>query len=406
MNNNYVEDSFISSVMTEWDHFTSHDYTDTIDLRSWEYTFDRYNDKIEKLSKVYRVPSKLTAVYLKNLFNWYIKKATTTLSDVLNQQINMTHISKLFELFNSESAINLENSFYDALSAISARIITEKRIGKEELSAAVENGLDIIFDELLKCRVDVYCRGATMENVNVIDPHVYIFNTIAECVPTLQKQPDAIYICYISNHGTSDGYFGFFIKNNGNLISVNERIPEAFIGQHQHGRNHRFVEDKASAIFPYELLETSNYDYKGYARTYTLKQLGEKSISIATLGQSAYVTLLLVILLLKCRFEGHTLHDPVVYSTFYLPRNQEMLFAHEENALSVVSEDSITTFGSTQLISMLSQFTSENVLSGKFNSLFDKQIHPEKPHNACGHFGNSVFVNLYGDGFVLDTDRL
>ncbi len=407
MDKKRIDGDFILDVLKCWTEFTKPENEDetVINLNSWDYTFRRYNEKISKLAETYSVPSEITIVYLKNLFGWYLEKASITLADLFNNNIDLSCIKKLFELFGSERVSEFENSFYDTLNYISAKMIKNNLIGKIDFSKIVENSLDIIFDELMKCRVDIYQRGGTVQKIGTVSQEIYVFNTLVECLSVLQNQQDAIYICYISNHNTSDGYFGFFIKNNGNIFSVNERVPEAFIGQHQNGRNHRFVEQKPDGIFPYELFDCSNYDYKGYAKTYTLKNKEDKKVLLADLNQNSYITLLMVILMMKFRFEDKTLDGDIVYSNFCLSSNVLSLQGSGKNELMLVSNNQLVKSGENKLNNLISKLTTENILSGELNEVFSHKVHPELRHSEYGYFGDSMFIDMYSDGFVFNPDR-
>ena len=408
MNRERIDGDFILEVLNNWTEFTKPENSEdkVIKLNSWDYTFQRYNEKITTLAETYNVPSEITIVYLKNLFGWYLEKASITLSDLFNNNIDLSCIKNLFELFSSEKVSGFENSFYDTLNYISAKMIKNNLIGKIDFSKIVENSLDIIFDELMKCRLEIYQKGNTVQSIREVCQDIYVFNTLVECLSVLQNQQDALYVCYISNHNTSDGYFGFFIKNNGNIFSINERVPEAFIGQHQNGRNHRFTERKPDGIFPYELFDFSNYDYKGYAKTYTLKNKEDKKVSLADLNQASYITLLMVILMMKCRFENKNLDGEVVYSNFCLSDNVLSLQGTNKNELMVVSNNQLVKAGENKLSNLISNLTTENILSGELNETFSHNAHPELRHGEYRYFGNNMFVDMYANGFVFNPSRV
>ena len=402
------DESLIIEILENWTQFTKpeDEKENVIKLNSWDYTFNRYNEKITELADAYNIPGEITIVYLKNLFRWYLEKASITLNDLFNDNVDLSCIKNLFELFDSQKVQELESSFYDTLNYISAKMIKNNLIGKIDFSKIVENSLDIIFDELMKCQLEIYQKGDVVQSIGTVSQDIYIFNTLVECLSVLQNQQDALYVCYISNHNTSDGYFGFFVKNNGNIFSINERVPEAFIGQHQNGRNHRFTEKKPDGIFPYELFDFSNYDYKGYAKTYTLKNKEDKKISLVDLKHTSYITLLMVILMMKCRFEGKNLDGDVVYSNFCLPDNVLSLQGSNKNELMVISNNQLVKAGENKLNNLISKLTTEKILSGELNDVFDHKAHPELKYSEYGYFGNSMFIDMYADGFVFNPNRV
>lgn len=401
-----MTENLISDILKDWTEFTKPEDESCIKLNSWDYTFRRYNEKIAKLVEQYNVPSEITVIYLKNLFKWYLEKAYVSLSDLLNKSLDISCIRSLYGHFNGEQIKEFENAFYDALSYISVKLSGDRLIGEIDFSKLVENSLDAIFDGLCKCHLEIYQKGGTVGKIENVSGDIYVFNTLVECLSVLQSYPDALYVCYISNHGTSDGYYGFFVKNNGNVFSVNERVREAFIGQHQHGRNHRFVNEKPEGIFPYELMEFSNYDYKGYARTYTLKNKDDRKVSLADLSQQSYITLLISILMIRCKVEGVILEEDVVYSNFYLSKNIQTLQNSGENELMVISDNQLIKAGENVLSCMVSKLTTESVLSGEMNDAFDRKVHPELKYYECGEFGNNLFVELYGQDFVFRPENV
>lgn len=400
-------ENLLNNIIEAWSELTKDAENQTVIVGSWQDTLQRYNKKIEQLSSEYHLPIEITCIYIKNLFNWYAQKSSVSLYSLLRNEATLSTERQLFELFNDARFEEVEFRFYDQLSYVAAELIPAELIGNLDYSNIVENSLDIIYDELLKCRVDVYRKSGKVGQISHIYNSVCVFNTLVECTCILEHQPDGLYICYISNHGTSDGYFGFFVKSNGNLFSINERIPEAFVGQHQNGRNHRFIEDKPSGIFPYELLEFSNYDYKGYAKSFIIKHKDDGSdITFADLKTESILVLILCILMIKCRFEDKSIEEGVVYSNFAMSNNLRLLSDHNHEALMVIQPNSIVTSTQDALSKLIASITTASVLNGTFNDCFDGQKHPELTYSERGNFGNNLFVDLYGEGFRLDANRL
>ena len=136
---------------------------------------------------------------------------------------------------------------------------------------------------LHKCKVDLYMRGGHMQPISRFSPKIHVFSSLGECLLAFEAAPDGMYICYIRSNDSADGYFGFYIKSNGNLLSVHERIDESYPGEHSHHRNHRWVEGKEFALFPYSEVishsttdkdgkENVKRDYKGYATQYFISE--------------------------------------------------------------------------------------------------------------------------------------
>lgn len=400
--------SITSEIIHTWAEFTKlHEERDSWNLGSWDYTFHRYNEKILELTETYDIPENVLIIYLKNLFFWHLKEFKISLFDMFENNIDLSLIKKLYTFFNEPEVIDNYNAFCDNLNYISSQLMKKDLIGNIDFSKTIEHSLDVIYDELMKCHLEIYQKGNQINLINSVCTELFVFDTVVECLTVLQNKPDAIYICYISNHNTSDGYFGFFIKNNGNLFSINERVEEAFIGQHANGRNHRFVDRKTDGFFPYELFDFSNYDYLGYAKTYTLKSKdGNKIVSLTDLSDDKYTIILLVIMLLKMRFENKELEGPIKYSNFYNQDNINLLQSSKNNELMIVNNNQIITQGQNVLNDICIKLTSNNVIMGQFNTSFDKSIHPELSYREKGYFGQSIFIDLYGEGFELDNSKL
>jgi len=403
MNNNLN----VSDILELWSEFTNlSEEKNSWVVNSWDYTFHRYNEKIIELSKSYNIPDTILIIYLKNLFIWYLKEANISLFNCFENNIDLSLVKKLYDSFNQDNVKQIEEDFYNNLNYISSKLMNKKLIGNIDFSKIVENSLDIIYDELGKCHLEIYQKGQKINIIESVCTEIFIFNTLVDCLSVLQKQPDAIYICYISNHNTSDGYFGFFIKNNGNIFSMNERVEEAYMGQHSHGRNHRFVENKTDGLFPYQLFEFSNYDYKGYARTYTLKSKEDKNIALTDLEDNSYITLLITIMLLKMRFENEYLDGPIKYSNYYLQNNLNLLHERKDTELMIINNNQIMNNNQQEFSNLINKLTSENVSKGQFNNDFNHSIHPELDYREYGNFDNNIFIDLYGDGFELHPELL
>ena len=129
-------------------------------------------------------------------------------------------------------------------------------------------------------------KGGVISNVQNVSTKLHIFNTLAECLINIENAQDGIYFCFISASNSSDCFFAFFLKSNGNIISVNDRIDEAYIGQHGNSRNGRWTEQKVDGIFPYDyIFNYSQHDYKGYASKY---EINEEKLDLYNLAVVPY----------------------------------------------------------------------------------------------------------------------
>ncbi len=216
---------------------------------------------------------------------------------------------------------------------------------------------------------------------------------------------DGIYLCYISSGGTADGYFGIFLKSNGNILSVNERVNEAYPGAHKNSRNGRWTENKKFMLFPYAyMVSFSDYDYKGYAAK---QVIDTEKLAFFNLGANAYMPLILSMVLVNSRYSDKDVSDmPLMLVDSLLAINVNAALPGVQ-ALAIPKNSELAAANAGFRVTMTAQEVLDSAYSEHFNSS------KGKPYFETGDFPSmkensdaKLFIELYGDGFELDPDAL
>ena len=373
-------------------------------LGSTHHEMHRISAGISKIME-YDPRCVMSVLYVKTKFEALCKECKTTLFDVLNGSTELEPEDyEMWSILHSADVSAVEDEILDRMSMLLQKSSQQAQIGERDLEKEREHLSDAVIsvvDELCKCNVELFLRGGIMKPIDRFDTQLHIFNTLAECLVALEKVPDAAYVCFISNDGTADGYFGFFLKSNGNLLSINERVNEAYPGQHNHSRNGRWADGKKYNLFPYALITGENFDYKGYARKLILN---DQELELFKLAPDTYLPLTLGLVMLSNKYAFMaTASMPIQYVDALLPVNLQLAGKSDE-ALIPLQNSLVAREAETYHVS----FTSEDVLTGSPAALFNRNGNQQKTWNETGSFlteGN-IFVNLYGEGFQVDTSEL
>jgi hypothetical protein len=254
-------------------------------------------------------------------------------------------------------------------------------------------------ESLEKCNRDLFMSGGKILPITKISTHIHLFQTLAECLMVLEHADDGLYLCYINCGGTADGYFSFFLKSNGNLLSINERIDEAYSGQHSHSRNGRWAESKKYELFPYNyIFDYVEHDYKGYA---TKHLIDDEKLAFFELGQKAYLPIVVAMIMISRQYVGKMLDMKVKYVDALLPCNIEKI-ADSDNKLMIVNNSGIVVSHKSVDLS----FELDKIIKGGYAKEFDYSN--DKNYKETGTFTNSnqMIVELWGDGFSYDPLKL
>ena len=352
----------------------------------------------------------LAVLYLKEMFRRLCKESSFNMMALMEHPEGLDEHKRMWDMFHSEDVKTIEDSILGAMDGIIRRIVPVKQIGERDPDAergVLAESVTGVVEELNKCNVEFFLKAGNMGSLNSFSTEIHVFDTLSQCLLTLEGAPDSMYICYIRNGDTADGYFGIFIKSNGNLLSINERVRERFPGQHINARNGRWSESKAYQVFPYELMkDIGERDYLGYAHHLCID---DSELKLFALGPSGYIPLVLSMVMLSVKYSGvPTDSYPLIYVDSLLPHNLELSQESEETALTI-PENSLVVSGHKNYTINL---TTEDVLTGRAGAEYDHQALRaagiEKHYTATGCFPqtDNIFIDLYGKGFELDKDAL
>lgn len=363
--------------------------------------------KMDKLFKNFEDDGSIAAIYAKDAFLTFVDRAKVTMLEILTKRDAFQEYEDMYSTFMGPEMRSAEDSLLEAMHRLAQNISGKELLGERDREAElkdVTNAVASVVDEIGKLRVECYKRGGPLsKNIAAsVSPQIFVFPTLAQCVLALEQAQDGMRLCYIRNGNTADGYFGIFVKDNGNLLSFNERADEAFVGQHKGARYARWTDEKTYRIFPYGIFEFSKHDAKGYSTVHTID---ESKLSFADMPEKDYFSTILAILLLTIRYGGKANVGEEVFIDSLLPTNLKCLKEKTE-ALIPIEPAKSAIVASTHALDI--GLSTSDVLtankSGQFN--YDpndpKKAHGIFPEQTPGSYAQ-MLIDLYGEGFELDT---
>lgn len=331
-----------ADILEKWAEYTNYNPNQTsFNLNNHSYELHEINKRIERILKTYDETGALAIIQAKIMFKRLLKTATINAFAYMENPSIVDKDKKMWDMFHCKEVIDMENTYIDAVNELSNRIIGKILIGERNNAEILEDlfeATDVVMASLDKCRKDLFIRGGEILPITRISTHIHLFETLAECLTTLEHTDDGLYLCYINCGGTANGYFGFYLKNNGNLLSINERIDEAYSGQHSHSRNGRWSESKQYKLFPYNyIFDYTGHDYKGYA---TKHLIDDEKLAFFELGQQVYFPIIVAMIMINKVYVGKTLDLKVKYVDSLLACNRAQLKS-DDNKLMVIDNSGL-----------------------------------------------------------------
>ena len=345
-------------------------------------------------------------IYTHRLCKNKLETSMVNVCEVLKNPTCVEKFREIYNIINSEDIITAKNKFMEIIEGIAIKCGGVNLIGEsnqEDVEKDFFKSIVSVVEESKKLNFEIYKVSNAPVNISNFSNKIQVFGSLAQCLLTLEKTNDGICVCYISCNGSLDGYFGFFVKSNGNIFSLNERIDERFIGQHKRFRNGRYAEDgKAFGIFPYtEICKMSGSDYKGYATGIEIDE--QKSLNFFEISRPTYMKIIIMMMLILNKYNGNTINDKnqVVLDSL-LPHNLKALENSESTEL-VKYENSAIIKSSSEFVV---HFDREKFLNGEYNKQFDHSGREEagKNYNEVGCFPgyNQNLVDIYGKDFQYE----
>lgn len=400
MMNNIVE-----QILRKWIEVSGYDPEQTkFNLLSSNYEFHRCGERIEQLLK-FDSSGVFAALYAKASFETICKGLTCKLIDILKNPDGTKEYKAMWDMFNCPEMVEVENN---AIHNIIRLTNIKPAIGEadeEHELAQFRDSVEYIAEEFTNCKMECFTMqpGTKIADDLEFMTTVQIFNTTTECVLSIERSPDGIYLCYITDFNSAGGYFGYFIKSGFNILSFNDRINESYVGQHTRSRNNRFIEQKKWHIFPYDELVTSEgRDYLGYYKSLVCEVKPRDIREFES--NNTYPIMLSAVLIMK-RYSGCMIDEIVdgkeveqVYIDSLLKQN---VSSEEVSALVPVTGNSLVIAANTNI--PMYNFTTDNVISNELQSRYHFRTEENKGKRHTGIFTdvNKILIDTYGEGFEL-----
>lgn len=358
----------------------------------------------------YDPSGELAVLYIQRRFESILKDFQFKAIDVISNPEGLNHHIEMWRLLHCAEMNDFRDVVLDALNELVCKVVPAKLIGCRDLNSEKEvllDAIEAVVEELDNCNVDLFLRGGPVGQIRYFSPKLHVFDRLSECLLALEQAPDGMYLCFVRNGGTADGFFGFYIRSNGNLFSINEQIKEAFPGEHSGRRNNRWAEDKKYALFPYRaVIDFEGSDYKGYATRHTFKDddLEDNKLALFRLDANAYTPILIAMMLLARRYSGSTMDDlPLMFVDSLLPMNLA-LEAPTETALMELQNSSLVAAGKTFSFPM----TDSGILHSDYAADLRQSPNVKGRWKEFGCFDTeeNIFVKLWGEGFQYDPSKI
>lgn len=416
-----------TEILKKWLQYTEYDPDQkSFNLLSNQYTLHKCCKTIEALQP-YDPTGAFSVLYAKQQFIQMLKEISVKAFDCVQNPDYLAEEREMWAVFHSADVLAVEKQILDAFDAMVQKIVPAKMLGsrdKEKEREAINWAIEAIAEELPKCNEDLFLKGSILQPVRNFSTYIHVFNRLADCLLALEAAQDGIYLCYIRCDDTAEGYFGFYIKNNGNLLSVNERVNERYPGAHGNSRNGRWTENKKYSLFPYNFMFSfSDFDYKGYSGNHVIQ--AEEKTAFFNLEPKAYMPLILAMLMLNAKYAGTSAENMrMKFVDSLLPATLQL--AEPGSVDLMVLQGSALAQRHQQLVLPL---TKESFLEPDYADRFAwKKDGDEFPYDEYGSFRKStwkkkpgqkdvdvfydpyhdvpLFVALYGQDFQVDVSSL
>ena len=397
--------TIIEQILEHWVHVAEYDSNQKqFNLLSSNYAFHRCGERIEQLLK-FDSSGVFAALYAKASFETICKSISCKLLDLLKNPEGMKDYQDMWDMFNSPEMIDVENNAIRNIIRLTNIKPAIGEVNNEQEIDRFRDSVEYIAEEFTKCNIECFSMrpGTKIADDLQFMTTLQVFNTTTECVLNIERSPDGIYLCYITDFNSAGGYFGYFIKSGFNILSFNDRINESFVGEHTRSRNNRFIEQKKWHIFPYdELVTPEGRDYLGYSKSLVC-EVKPRDISWFK-SNNLYPIMLSAALIIK-RYSGCMIDDIVdskevkqVYIDSLLKQN---VASAEVSALVPVTSNSLIITANANI--PMYEFTSSNVVSNELQSRYHFRSEENKGKRYTGTYTdvNKILIDIYGEDFEL-----
>ena len=398
-------------ILNKWLDFTGYDENQQkFNMLSSNYYFHRATEQMKKAMR-FDDGGTLAVLYAKQSFMELCKELKISLFDLFSDPDACKGEKEMWDILMSEDVRAVEENLLNSVDTLVRSVVPTQLLGDRDINQERETLLESIgavVEELEACREDLFLKGTgPIEPISYFSTSIHVFDRLSSCLLAMERSDvkDGLYLCFIRNDNTAECYFAFLLKSNGNLLSVSERVEEAYPGQHGAERNGHWSNKKAFNLFPYKyVIDCDDYDYKGYAHT---QVINEEKTAFFRLEAGAYMPILLAMVCLNNKYAGMCTDDMEVKLVDTLLSWNVALPSPAAEALTVPSDSAIAEISGMYQ----RQLTSEQVRTGalhekyKWKNLTEAQRRAGVPHGEFGDEEN-IFAQLYGEGFELDTSAL
>lgn len=378
----------VSKILSYWVKFADYDPEQKcFSLGSQNYDWHNVGNTMKKLISEYDENGYLACLYLKYEFKYILKDFRLTFWDAITNVDTMRMYQTMYALLYSEDMDMIESKFKQLCDRlIGTAIQSSKLIGEVPIDTLLSH-LDNVVENIHRCKAEILLKSNSSINIQHVYPQIKAFSTIAECMLALNTAKDnTIFLCYITSRESLDNYFTYIIKSNGNILSINDRIPEAYVGQHKNHRNGRWMEGKRYTIFPYaSFVKWSGSDYKGYA---TKAETQTDVLSISELEEDDLINILISMVLIINKFNKFGISEDMdqIYTISLLPQNIDKTCT----SLIVQNENSLIASTYDVLYDKINEISTADIV----NASYDQYRFISKEDN--------IFIKLWSDGFKFE----
>lgn len=390
----------LQNVLEDWFKFSGYDKDQKeFNLLSYGLMLHLKNERVDMLLNQYDPSGVIPVIYAKGVFRHLISALGIDLwKDNADVDAEMLADARtLYTEFYSEPVMEAEREYVDSLQCIIDAITDNLVLGEHKIDKELENAADMIqrvYDAVSHFAYESYLQGSSLAPIKKFDSKVSVYPTLAQCVCALESAEDGMYLCYIGIPRAKDGYWGFFVKNNGSLLSFNDRPDNQYFGSSR---------DMTSSLFPYK--EMADFFNEGNVQGIADDELDMR------LMLTDYVPIALAMLLISRRLAAAGKADaPFVYIDSLLPINLQAAQQSDPTGAIAALGRSQTA---ARMKSFSLDFTAEDVMTGKMNPVFNADNSPEASFREKGKFPPQTegsymqrIIDAYGQDFTADAAHL
>lgn len=330
----------------------------------------------------------LSVIMVKNLFMKMMQDSSISILDLLENNYITSEEEEMYDIFTSPEIVCIENRFVSIIRQTAKKYMNEDFIAEYDYSSEdVVRQITTVVRSLRECKKDIYKKGGEIEEIKNISVSIHPFHSLAELLLVIENNLDGIYLCYVEEGCAADGYFGFFIKSNGNIFSIHDRVDEAYPGIHAFITHGKWMENKQTQFFPYE-----------YFLHYCNKYKDKREMPITDKEKDVFTLLFMAAMFLVQKYKGEKLEDEIMYVDSLLPSSIQT--GLENNGNDFISKQ--ISFGSSFLDAHKEidlNFPILNIIDGSALLEFSGKENKREDGYIKSENKNQEMVDLWGYGF-------